>query len=449
MNKVFLAGAVLALAASASGCHGGQDDASSSSSDVNADDDAPLMTVDAMIARAKKRDYWPDGSHDWRTAPADVSSDACRSFTSFMFPAADADAKTAASLGVSVDKLKDEQQALRTDGALVVKGGEIVWESYVGPYAGHPEKRHCLWSATKSITTGIVAAVVQSGKTTRAGKPVVLGTPLSEITSDSTLDPRLARMTVEDLLSMNIPDAAWNEGYDGNLTTSSVVKMLWVDGPLDMGRYAASALLGVAPPGGTQTSFRYSSGAALILMRAFKELYGADYDRMPWTALFDRLGMRSAVLERDRNGVYVGSSYAHMTLRDMARFGYAYLNGGWFAGDQVVSAAFVDKARLPGKAMTAPGTTDDGIVEEGAFYSTGFWINPVPARVRPGTKLAAKLFPNTPVDVFFAAGHYGQNIIIFPKDDLMIVRMSHDNEYFSKLDAMMSRARACFLGGGR
>ena len=28
----------------------------------------------------------------------------------------------------------------------------------------------------------------------------------------------------------------------------------------------------------------------------------------------------------------------------------------------------------------------------------------------------------------------------------MIVRMSHDNEYFSKLDRMMTKARACFLG---
>ena len=54
--------------------------------------------------------------------------------------------------------------------------------------------------------------------------------------------------------------------------------------------------------------------------------------------------------------------------------------------------------------------------EEGAYYSLGFWINPK-ARDMP------KLFPNTPTDVFFAAGHYGQNIIVFPKDDLMIVRM--------------------------
>ena len=88
--------------------------------------------------------------------------------------------------------------------------------------------------------------------------------------------------------------------------------------------------------------------------------------------------------------------------------------------------------------MLSPATTDDMIKEEGAYYSLGFWINPK-ARDMP------KLFPNNPTDVFFAAGHYGQNIIVFPKEDLMIVRMSHDKEYFSKLDRIMQKARKCFL----
>jgi CubicO group peptidase (beta-lactamase class C family) len=342
-----------------------------------------------------------------------------------MFPPADPNAS----------KLKDEDQPLFTDGAIVVKRGTIVYENYVGPYQGHPEKRHCMWSATKSFTTGLVGAIVQSGKTTKGGQPIGLGTTLAELGGQAD-DPRVAQMTLEDLLSMNLPDPAWNEGYDGNISTSSVVRMLWVDGPEDMGKLAASIL--VKPGGSTTTSFRYSSGTAVILFRALKDLYGADYDRLPWTALFDRLGMKSAVLERDQSGTFVGSSYAHMTLRDMARFGYAYLNGGWFAGEQVIAPSFVDKARVIGKGMLAPATTDDMIKEEGAYYSLGFWIN-------PKARDMAKLFPNNPTDVFFAAGHYGQNIIVFPKDDLMIVRMSHDKEYFSKLDRIMQKARRCFL----
>jgi CubicO group peptidase (beta-lactamase class C family) len=265
---------------------------------------------------------------------------------------------------------------------------------------------------------------------------------------------------------MNVPNPTWNEGYDGNISTSHVVKMLWINGPKDMAGLAANSIMG---NDGKPASFRYSSGNAVLLFRALKDLYGADYDRLPWTALFDRLGMSSAVLERDMNGTFVGSSYAHMTLRDMARFGYAYLNGGFFNGQQVIHPDFVDGARIIGAGVRAPGTTGDDILEEEGFYSLGWWVNPNPTLLRQqgmiknfdpnfpfkknsdgtdnGRKPGEKLMPNSPTDMFFAAGHYGQNILIFPKEDLMVVRMSHDAEYFSKLDNITAKARACFLGG--
>lgn len=441
---------------------------------VSQEDRTPLMTVDAMIERAKRRDYWPTGNNDWRALTDTdqarlMAKPECADFASTIFPPADADQKTADALGVSVGDLKHDQQALRTDGLIVIKGGQIIWEHYVGPYEGHPEKRHCMWSATKSFTTGLFGALMElsertkagetvpGGKLTRSGNVLSLSTRLGDISDAEVLnaDPRLAAMTVEDFLTMNTPSPAWNEGYDGNIATSSVVKMLWADGAKDMGGFAAGALL--KPAGGEVpgTSFRYSSGNAVILMRALKDLYGAEYDRMPFTALFDRLGMKSTVIERDQKGVYVGSSYAHMTLRDMARFGYAYLNGGYYGGEQVIHPSFIEKARVIGPSMTSTGSTEEELKVEGAFYGLGFWIN-------PNTKLLSeqgvrtfsetfpqKFFPNTPVDVFFAAGHYGQNILMFPKDDLMIVRMSHDNEYFSKLDQMMVKARACYLGASQ
>ena len=279
-------------------------------------DSAALMPVDAMIDRAKKRDYWPDGAHDWRaTGDAEqartMTAPACADFAGFMFPGADADQRTAAALGTSVDKLKEDQQALRTDGVIVIKGGTIVYEHYVGPYAGHSEKRHCMWSASKSFTTGMMGALIQSSerlaagervpgaRLTRTGHPLALSTPLSDIADlQGVTDDRIARLTVEDLLSMNLPTPAWNEGYDGNISTSSVVKMLWTDGARDMGKFAMGALLGTGHPE-AGSSFRYSSGSAVIFLNALKQLYGADYDRLPWTALFDQAVRTDLPEERD------------------------------------------------------------------------------------------------------------------------------------------------------
>jgi hypothetical protein len=48
--------------------------------------------------------------------------------------------------------------------------------------------------------------------------------------------------------------------------------------------------------------------------------------------------------------------------------------------------------------------------------------------------------------MFFAAGHYGQLIIILPTQNLVIARTGHDAEYWSKIDQLVAKAIACFAG---
>jgi CubicO group peptidase (beta-lactamase class C family) len=474
--------------------------------------------MDQVLARAKARpaSAWP--APDWTHAPGDPASlmarDECRPLRDLIFPpdgVAATDQAIAAAAGKNASDLADEERALRTDGVMVIKGGLVQWEQYAehddtgtraGGYFGHPERRHPMWSASKSFTTGLIGALsalatldpksVPPGLEDIAArarqKPIGLDTKLGDLIDVSTLDfarfvdkgalsdpdatiadfqKRLANMAVEDFLSMNISGPAWNEGYDGNVKTSNVVGMLWLEGQRDMASYAASKLLDPATP---TSRFRYSSGNAVILMRALAEVYGDLYNTLPFKALFGQLGMQSVVFERDAKQVFVGSSYAHMTLEDMARFGYAYLNGGYFGGRQVIDREFVSRARVPGKAMLAAGTVDQDFLDESAFYSLGFWTNTdfhtlaaqgkmfgpnfpalsdaekqgkpdtPPYNLMPGSLF----FPGVTTDVFFAAGHYGQNILVFPKEDLLVVRMSHDKEYFSKLGKMMQTSVACF-----
>jgi CubicO group peptidase (beta-lactamase class C family) len=458
------------LAVALYACHAGSESSGASKAAVGSATDDSLLSIDAMIARAKTRDYWPDATTDWRELSATdqatlMASPACADFANFVFPPADTDQNTANALGISVDDLAPEQQAPRTDGLIAVQNGQIVYENYVGPYAGHPEYRHSMWSASKSFTTGLFGALIQEAESgdpaavpTLSGNALSLSTTLGDLADVSALnpDPKFAALTVEQFLSM-APNLVWNEGYDGDISTSNVVGMLYQNGQ-DMASYASNLPFGPEGPG---NRFNYSSGNAVILMRALQSLYGAKYDTLPWDALFSKLGMTSAVFERDMRGVFIGSSYVHLTLRDLARFGYAYLNGGFFGGQQVIDPGVVQDARVIGQGMLASGTTGADITEEESFYSTGWWINPDPSQLASqglktfdttfpqtstdGLQPGQKFFPDVPTDVFFAAGHYGQNIFAFPQDDLLIVRMSHDNEYFSKMDRMMAGARACFV----
>lgn len=441
-----------------------------------------FMTVDAMVARAQGRSYWPDQTHDWQTSPAAMDSAACKDFKKFVLPDP-----------VDDGSLPEEKQTLKTDGVMVVRGGVVLFETARGAYAGNgPTRLHPMWSASKSFSAAIFGALAQASAmpgadpasalgarlAAKLGHPLTTETRMGELLSPASLaalntSPAFANLTVGHLLTM-APNLHWAERYAGSLTESTIVRMLWVagkksgaakswGGAYDMSAYAAKPLLDKPDTAqfgaeGVGKRFNYSSGNAVLLMRGLKDVYSdAEYDAMPWTTLFDRIGMRRVGFERDPAGTYVGSSYVHTTLHDMAKFGYALLNGGYYNGTQVIEKSWVDRFRRVAPVELEPGTTEEAIFEEQGFYGMGFYVNPDPKTLArtftPGfyDTLAkapyqgTRFFPNIPTDMFMAAGHYGQNIIIFPQDDLMLVRFSHDKEYWTKIDAMASKMRACFL----
>src|SRR6185369_4450997 len=93
----------------------------------------------------------------------------------------------------------------------------------------------------------------------------------------------------------------------------------------DAGAYAARQPLAFTPG----TAWSYASGTTNILSAVARRVVGdADYPTWPRTALFDPIGMSSAILERDASGTFVGSSFMLATARDWARFGQLYLQDG-------------------------------------------------------------------------------------------------------------------------
>ena len=147
----------------------------------------------------------------------------------------------------------------------------------------------------------------------------------------------------------------FNEAYEFAPLFSSVLAMLYTRGRADMAAFAAAQPM-AAEAG---TVWRYKSGDSLILAAALRDLVGADrYPDYPWTALFDRIGVTSAVWERDAAGTFVGSSYLYLTPRDLARIGLLYLRDGCWAGD-AHPARGLGRLRRPRRARrsTAPAST--------------------------------------------------------------------------------------------
>jgi CubicO group peptidase (beta-lactamase class C family) len=160
------------------------------------------------------------------------------------------------------------------------------------------------------------------------------------------------------------------------------------------------------PPGEV---WSYSSGTTNLLaavLRTTAEAGERAYHRLPREALFDRIGMRSAVLETDASGTFVGSSFGYATARDWARFGLLHARDGVWQGERVLPEGWVARVRRP--APPAPR----------GCYGAHWWLNagaPGDPDDRP--------FPSLPTDLFYASGYEGQFVVVLPSHDLVVVRL--------------------------
>jgi CubicO group peptidase (beta-lactamase class C family) len=183
-------------------------------------------------------------------------------------------------------------------------------------------------------------------------------------------------------------------------------------GSVNSFRYAATRLLQWPP----NTVGRYRNTDPVLinnLVRLGIEKRGEEYLSFPQRALFDRIGIRTMVLETDPFGNFLAQGYELASARDWARLGNLYLQDGLWNGERVLPVGYVDFVR-----SVAPAWAADGRPIYGAF----FWING-PESV--GLALRGPPHMPVPSDAYFMAGAGGQYTLIVPSHDLVVVRMGH------------------------
>lgn len=288
----------------------------------------------------------------------------------------------------AVTKIVDDAAMVGTGmrAVVAVKNGRIVAERYG---EGFSAKTPLLgWSMTKTVNAAIVGTLVKDGKMALDKKGLF---------SPWKADGRAA-ISLADMMAMS-SGLEFNEDYGD---VADVTRMLYLEP--DMAGFAETKPLG----GEVGKAFSYSSGTAVMLSRLWQEAIGDKVKALSWprTALFEPLGMHSAVLETDERGTFVGSSYLYATAHDWARFGQFLLQGGVWNGAQILPAGFVDWMRQPAPASKVYG---NGQV----------WIEGPGDEENPGAGAAAGL----PKDTYWMEGHDGQTVAIIPSEQLVVVRL--------------------------
>jgi len=191
--------------------------------------------------------------------------------------------------------------------------------------------------------------------------------------------------------------------------TSSVNEMLWLSA--NCAQYAIEQKLAHKPG----TFWSYSSGTTNIISYIIKTKFKSveAYLQFPYKQLFEPLGMHSAVLETDVSNTYTGSSFMYATGRDWAKFGLLYLQDGIWQGQRILPDGWV--------AYSSKRTE----VSQYGAYAAHFWKN----ATEPTTDFESNQYwPNLPDDMYYASGYEGQNIVIIPSKELVIVRLGQTRD---------------------
>lgn len=251
------------------------------------------------------------------------------------------------------------------------------------------------WSMGKSLSATLLGVLIQQG-VYQLDQPA----PIPQWQAPD--DPR-QKIRIRDLLNMSSglrirapqdPDFDRSGPYPDHLYLYT--------GTVNSFEYAATRPL-QWPPG---TVGRYRNTDPVLvnyLVRLAVEGRGEPYHEFPQRVLFDRLGIRSMVLETDPFGNFLTQGYELASGRDWARLGNLYLQDGVWNGERILPEGY---ARFV--STLAPAWKEDGRPVYGGF----FWIN------------GDSSLP-VPRDAYFMAGAGGQTTLIIPSHDLVVVRLGH------------------------
>jgi len=251
------------------------------------------------------------------------------------------------------------------------------------------------WSMGKSLTATLIGVLIKQGV-----YDIWQPAPIPEWQSAG--DPR-AKIRIGDIMNMSSGlriRAPQDPDYD---PAGPYPDHLYLyTGSVNSFHYAATRPLQWPP----NTVGRYrNSDPVLInyLIRLAVEKRGEDYFSFPQRALFDKIGIRTMVMDTDPYGNFLTQGYELACGRDWARLGNLYLQDGMWNGERILPEGYAKFVSTLAPAWEA---------DKRPIYGAFFWIN------RDGR------FP-LPKEAYYMSGAGGQWTLIIPSHDLVVVRLGH------------------------
>lgn len=285
------------------------------------------------------------------------------------------------------------------DSVLVIRHGYIVLEEY--PSEEYDiETKHSIASCRKSITGLLIGLAIDHGFLDNVSQKVLDFFP--DYTFDN-MDAWKRNITIEHLLTMT-GGFDWDESdppYEDTLNQAHVMQSS--EDPI---QYMLDLPMRSSPG----TEWEYCSGGTYLLRAILWNVTGMTPFDFASEYLFDSIGASASWKSRLPDNEYALYSTLLMTPRDMAKFGYLYLNGGFWDGELVVSSEWALKSTETQVSLDQKWS-DVG-------YGYLWWTTPS-------------------VGEIYAIGYSGQLIYLLPQDDLVVVFTSPFTDHISYQNWLM------------
>lgn len=240
---------------------------------------------------------------------------------------------------------------------MVLQHGKVLGEAYVNGWT--PEMPHHMWSTSKSFTSLAVGFAIEEGLLSLDDKLVDFFPELAEKalkqTGDSTYRENMKACTVKDLLVMSsghdrepvFSDAGKLAGKVAELNLTLGDNLENLNGFMDALDMNMKELFFTTPfvhrPGSKNL---YNSPATYMLSAIVQEVTGEKINDYLMPRLWEPLGMEQPQWQ-ELDGVNCGGWGLFLKPEEMAKAGQMFLDGGRYAGKQVVSEDYLKEATAP------------------------------------------------------------------------------------------------------
>ncbi len=300
-------------------------------------------------------------------------------------------------------RLIDFGAARGMDSLLVTRHGKIVTEVYYAPFRAGI--KHRMNSATKAVVGTLTAIAWKNGLLDSLDHKA-LG-----FFADRTivnLDERKKAITIQSLLDMT-SGLDWTERLDGSKPES----FFSMERSPDWQQFILDRPMSQAPG----ADFNYNSGNAHLLSAILTRITGLSALDYAKQELFGPLGITDIFWRNDPQGISAGGAGLYLQPRDMAKIGYLYLRNGFWRGQRLLPAGWMDKVNHASVDMHLSR-------EPRLWYTNLFWAIPTDG-------------------VYIAVGHHRQLIVVMPALDIVAVTTgTRAYSYHRLVEAIAGSVRA-------